>query len=564
MTISDEQLYQLLADLGYLAEEDLKQAQKLAATQHLSLYDALLQAELLTDENLGRLVADSLHLPFVQLSELSIPDAVLHIVPRSMSAKLGVIAFEARPEELKLAVNDPAQTDVFVMLAKKSGSKHVSLYYATARDLHEALQLYRARLTSTFEDLLSPSKIGKEVPVVKVVDTIIEYAYHSKASDIHIEPTKDGTLIRFRIDGVLHDMMKLPSNLHDQLTTRIKVLSRLRTDEHLSAQDGKLTLALEGEDLDVRVSIVPIVAGEKVVLRLLTSHFRQLGLADLGMSESDLTKVRAAAGKPYGMILSTGPTGSGKTTSMYAILKILNTREKNIATIEDPVEYQIEGLNQIQVNPKANLTFATGLRSILRQDPNIIYVGEIRDEETADIAVNSAMTGHLVLSTLHTNDSGTALPRLLDMGIEPFLVASTVNAIIAQRLVRQICEKCKVSADLTLGKSGWTGDEVLAPQLAALKPELLTKHFGDSGKVRVYRGKGCNVCHNTGYTGRIGIFEVMVVSAAIQTLITTKANSDAMMTQALKEGMTTMMDDGLVKVRNGVTTIEEVLRMTTE
>lgn len=561
MTVSDAQLYQLVADIGYVPEAELKKAQQTATGQGLPLAEVLLRGDLISDDNLGRLVADALHLPFMSLAQMTVPDNVLRIAPAALAAQFRLVTFGLERDTLKIATGDPAPTDLFLMLAKKCGAKKVRLYYATDRDLQEALQLYRKGLQATFADLLTPNK-QRELPVTKVVDMVIEYAYYNKASDIHIEPNKAESLVRFRIDGVLHDVVKLPRQIHEQVIARIKVLARLRTDEHLSTQDGRLHADLSGnEALDVRVSIVPVVTGEKAVLRLLTSHFQQFGLTDLGMNEGDLLKVKAAFTKPYGMILSTGPTGSGKTTSMYAILKILNSREKNIATIEDPVEYNIAGLNQMQANPKTNLTFANGLRSILRQDPDIIYVGEIRDEDTADIAINSAMTGHLVLSTLHTNDAATALPRLIDMKIEPFLVASTVNVIIAQRLIRKICEKCKVSYEMTRGAKGWTGDEPTAVQLGTLDDAAIAKYLGDK-TVRLYRGKGCAVCHQTGYTGRIGIFEVLEVSPAIQKLITQKADSDTIMNQAQTDGMTTMLDDGLTKVQQGMTTIGEILRVT--
>ncbi|OGH16615.1 MAG: type II secretion system protein GspE, partial [Candidatus Levybacteria bacterium RIFCSPHIGHO2_02_FULL_37_11] len=373
------------------------------------------------------------------------------------------------------------------------------------------------------------------------------------ASDIHIEPEKDGSIVRFRIDGILQEVLHFTPEIDQQVIARIKFLSKLRTDEHLSAQDGKIQTKIENEDLDIRISIVPIVHGEKCVMRLLSARYRQFGLADLGMRDTDLKKVMNASSKPYGMILSTGPTGCGKTTTMYAILKILNTKERNIATIEDPIEYEITGLNQIQVNPKTNLTFAEGLRSILRQDPNIIYVGEIRDDETADIAVNSAMTGHLVLSTLHTNDAATALPRLLDMNIEPFLVASTVNIVIAQRLVRKICERCKVSQT-----------EKIIDLEKHFDKKLLQKYFKSSKEARIYIGKGCPVCRSTGYSGRVGIFEILLLSEEIKDLIVAKNDSQKIMQQAVLEGMTTMMEDGLFKVQEGLTTIEEVLRATRE
>lgn len=564
MGIDDDQLYKLLAELDYLSVDDLNQARDLAKSEGKSLYDVLLDRDLVSDENLGKLIAYSLKLPFVSLSQSTIPEDILKITPEAAAAKYKVITFGMDEKGLKIATSNHLQVDLFPMLAKKAGQKSYRVFFATERDIDSALRFYKKDLTRVFENLLPKGMNLSEVPVAKIVDTIIEYANFNKASDVHVEPTRAYSQIRFRIDGILHDVVRLPQSLHDQLVTRIKVMARLRTDEHLSAQDGRMRVLIQGktdEDVDVRVSIVPVTSGEKVVMRLLSSHNRQFGLVDLGMSESSLKKVRDGFLRPYGMVLSTGPTGSGKTTSMYAILKILNTREKNIATIEDPVEYEIAGLNQIQVNAKTGLTFANGLRSILRQDPDVMFVGEIRDKETADIAINSAMTGHLVLSTLHTNDAVTALPRLMDMGVEPFLVASTVNVIIGQRLVRKICNTCKVSQEVIRTATGWKGDSTLAAQVATLNPRLLNKYFG-TGNIRVYRGKGCQVCNNTGFIGRVGIFEVLVVTPKIQELISKKANSEVLFQQAVAEGMETMMEDGLSKVQSGATTIEEVLRVT--
>jgi type II secretory ATPase GspE/PulE/Tfp pilus assembly ATPase PilB-like protein len=402
------------------------------------------------------------------------------------------------------------------------------------------------------EKLISVENKG-EVPAIEIVDLLVEYAQNNRASDIHLEPRKKDAIVRFRTDGVLEDVLVLPLPVFEQMVTRIKVASKLRTDEHLSAQDGKMQVTVPGEELDIRVSVVPIIHGEKVVLRLLSAKTRQFGLVDLGFAERDLEKVKAGFDKSFGMVLVTGPTGSGKTTSIYAILKILNTREKNIATIEDPVEYDIEGINQIQVNSMTNLTFASGLRSILRQDPNVIFVGEIRDEETAGIAVNAAMTGHLVLSTLHTNDAATTLPRLMDMKIEPYLVASTVNVISAQRLVRKICEKCKVSVDVPM--------EVLEKDLSK---EMITKMFGKGKKtsVRLYKGKGCEVCHDSGYVGRIGMFEVLVVTEELKELIMAREDAASIRKRAIAEGMVTMLEDGIDKAKRGMTTIEEVIKAT--
>jgi type II secretory ATPase GspE/PulE/Tfp pilus assembly ATPase PilB-like protein len=383
-----------------------------------------------------------------------------------------------------------------------------------------------------------------------LVDLLITQAYRERASDIHIEPEEGRVLVRFRIDSQLQDVLTLDRYLLGRIITRIKVLSALPTDEHYSALDGKLQLTVDSSRLDVRVSIIPVADGEKAVLRLLSSRFRPLSLAELGMRPGDLKKVEAAISKSYGMVLSTGPTGSGKTTSIYSILKILNTREKNITTIEDPIEYRIAGVNQIQHNNKTNLSFANGLRAILRQDPNVIFVGEIRDSETAGVAVNAALTGHLVLSTLHTNDAATALPRLIDMKVEPFLVASTVNVIIAQRLVRHICPDC--STPVSLSHKELTQN---------LPTKIVTKMFGQT-TVKLRHGKGCPTCHSTGYLGRIGIFEVMAVTEKLKTLITEKQDADTIRRAALSEGMTSMLEDGLIKVKEGQTTLEEVLRVT--
>ena len=444
-------------------------------------------------------------------------------------------------------------------LKKKTGHE-VSVNYATPLDIERAIALYNKDLRQSFDELLkekvaSAAKggAGIEAPIREIVDLLIKYAYENRASDMHVEPEKTKSVIRFRIDGVLHDVLELPRDLHDQVVSRIKVASRLKTDEHFSAQDGKMQEKLPDEDLDIRVSVVPITNGEKAVLRLLSSRSRQFALSDLGISTRDMAKVRDGFSKPYGMVLATGPTGSGKTTTIYSILKILNTRSVNIATIEDPVEYEISGVNQIQVNPKTNLTFAAGLRSILRQDPNIIFVGEIRDSETAGIAVNSATTGHLVLSTLHTNDAATTLPRLLDMEIEPYLVASTVNVIIGQRLVRKICEKCRFSSEIDLVELE-----------KHISKEVIKRVFGSQSRSSIYSGKGCPVCHKSGYVGRVGIFEVLVITNEIRDLIVAKADSDAIRTKAMELWMVSMLEDWLEKVQQGLTTLEEILRATKE
>lgn len=552
------QLYKSLKELSIIDIQKLDEAYRQSQEKKTPLSETLLGKDLITDENLGKTIADLINKPFVRLSEESIDENLLKIIPETVAKTQAIIVFGKDKNSLKVATSNPNDEEMIQFISQKTGLG-VKVYYATRQDLAQAMGLYKKDLQKIFDNLMvetikkADEAKDNELSIAKIVDLLVEYAYSNQASDIHIEPEEEKTLIRFRIDGVLHDVLNIPKKLHERIISRIKVLAKLRIDEHLSAQDGKLQVKLPEEDLDIRVSVVPVTNGEKVVMRLLSAHSRQFGLSDLGIGEKDLIKVKNGFNKPFGMVLSTGPTGSGKTTTIYAILKIINTREKNIATIEDPVEYEIAGINQIQVNPKTNLTFAEGLRSILRQDPDIMFVGEVRDDETAGIAINSAMTGHLVLSTLHTNNAATTLPRLIDMGIEPFLVASTVNVIIGQRLVRKLCEKCRYSSATPI-----------ADIVQHIGGEATKKHFGDKKEVTLYQAKGCEVCHKTGYIGRVGIFEILEVSEKIRELITSKADSDMIMKQALAEGMTTMLDDGIEKVIGGVTNIEEILRATKE
>lgn len=387
-----------------------------------------------------------------------------------------------------------------------------------------------------------------EVSIINLVDSLIEYAYNSRASDIHIDPETDKVRFRLRIDGVLRDVFAFPKRIQQEIITRIKVLSGLRTDEHQAAQDGRFRATLKNVGyVDVRVSIAPTYDGENCVMRLLTEQAKAGSYEELGMNENDLKKVKLAVSRPYGMILATGPTGSGKTTTLYTVIKNLNTPEVSIITIEDPVEYAIGGIEQIQVNAHTGLTFASGLRSILRQDPNIIMVGEIRDEETAGIAVNAALTGHLLLSTLHTNDAATSLPRLMDMKIEPFLIASTVNVVIGQRLVRKICPDCKAKKVIT--------DAEYKSLTESLPAKLL------DGNREFFIGTGCDKCDHNGYRGRVGIYEVLLMENEIREAVMKRANTDVISAIARKNGTTTMLEDGFSKALAGETTIQEVLRV---
>lgn len=556
MILPDEQLQSLLVEHAVAPKEKIQEVRDQSIASHGSFVNELIDKGVVSDDQIGTIIASYLKVPFIVLSKVAIPEEVFHIIPEKIARKYKTVAFGRVADGVQLAMTEPKITDLIEMVSKKTNQR-IILYYATERDIENTLQIYKKVLQKTIDELLrddikkATTLISDDLPIAKIVDVLLDSAYQDKASDVHIEPEENNSLIRFRIDGVLHDVLRVPKALHDRIMTRIKVLSSLRTDEHLSAQDGKMRMALEEEQIDIRVSILPVSEGEKAVLRILSSNSREYSLADLGMNESDLKKVNNAYSKSYGMILSTGPTGSGKTTSIYAILKILNTRDKNITTIEDPVEYRVKGASQVQVNVKTNLTFANGLRSILRQDPNIIFVGEIRDSETAGIAVNAALTGHLVLSTLHTNDAATAIPRLSDMKVEPFLVASTVNLIIAQRLLRKICDSCKA--------------QISMPRVELEKhiaPAVITKYFGPADTLVLFAGQGCKVCHKTGYLGRLGVFEVLEVSKEIRRRISLNSDSDEINKQAVDEGMTTMLDDGLDKVKKGFTTIEEVLRVT--
>ncbi len=391
------------------------------------------------------------------------------------------------------------------------------------------------------------AKPADEISIIYLVNGLVEQAFRARASDIHIDPAEAKVDVRFRVDGVLHDAYVLPKAIQSEVTTRIKVLSGLRTDEHQAAQDGRFRIVADGVNVDVRVSITPTYYGENAVLRLLSTQAENYTLEGLGFTGLSLDRVRRNIRKPYGMILATGPTGSGKTTTLYTILKNLNTREVSIITIEDPVEYAIDGIEQIQVNPRTGLTFANGLRSILRQDPNIIMVGEIRDEETAGIAVNAALTGHLVLSTLHTNDAATTLPRLLDMGVEPFLIASTVNIAMAQRLLRKICTNCSVKKEL------------IKEEVESLKTILPLKL--QNQKLVFFHGQGCEQCDNTGYKGRIAIREILEMDDEIRVALMKRTDAGEIKKIAIKNGMTTMIESGIQQALDGQTTIEEVLRV---
>jgi type IV pilus assembly protein PilB len=563
MRLTKEQLHKILVGPGHVTKEELEDASKIASESDRHIEDVLIEKDLIKDEQLGQLVAIEFGFKFANLSREGVDRELMRLVPEMVARSRGVIAFARDAGGVRVGMVDPLDDEIIHFLEKRIGEKIIPVVI-TEKDLHNALALYEDSIGDIFKNILKQlddqllPRDKRDELTVTAVDTLLQYGNQNKASDVHIEPFRSKILVRFRIDGVLHDVLEIPKKMADSILTRIKILSGMRTDEHRAAQDGKMQFTADGEQVDVRVSIVPVTLGENIVMRLLSAKNRRFNLTDLGLEDKDLERVNHNIGHPHGMILVTGPTGSGKTTTIYAILKILNTREVHISTIEDPVEYDIEGISQIQVNVRTNLTFAKGLRAIVRQDPDIIMVGEIRDQETAGIAVNSAMTGHLVLSTLHANDAATTLPRLLDMGIEPFLVSSTVNVIIAQRLVRKICDKCRASYALS------EREKNLIAHDERLKGALEKHGMKDLKKARFYAGSGCDACSKTGYAGRVGIFEVLEMSDEIRSLVASRSSSGDIIKKAVEGGMTTMLEDGMGKVLRGVVTLGEVLQATME
>lgn len=562
MAIQDEVLSAKLLEKRLLDAKTLENLQSSLKNQGGTLEALLFDRELLPDEKLGNLIADLYEVPFVSLKDKPVNDELLAIVPYSVASHQFVLPFEQKDGQLFVALNNPHDYELINFLENKT-DLNVVPHYATKKDLQASLKVYNRNVNEKLDALLQGAlsdtkKLESLKDASQIVDTVILLAYQSEASDIHLENHRSLFVVRYRIDGILHTIAELPIAVADLIVSRIKVLSKLRIDEHRAAQDGRFKIVLEGNEITLRVSILPTYDGEKAVLRLLSSTRQELDLENFGYSPKNLEIIKSNIKKTNGIVLMTGPTGSGKTTTLYSLLKILNTPEVNISTIEDPIEYRLDRINQTQVNPKTNLTFANGLRSLLRQDPDIVMVGEIRDEETASTAINAALTGHLVLATLHTNDAASTLPRLLEMNVESFLVSATAKLVIAQRLVRKICEKCKYSYTVS------------AEQLKELEKksnlkENLHEIFSKiqapvDGNFTLYKGKGCEAC-STGFKGRTSVCEVMEISDEIRKRILNNDSPTVIQEVAIKEGMTPLFIDGMIKVLQGVTTIEEVLRV---
>lgn len=514
----------LLAE-NYVSLEDMTKAEKYAKDNHVSVTDYLFNEEILTKDLFGQAMAEFFKVEYSDLNSYLPDKKQTLLIPEEIAKQFKVVVFKQNEKEVVIATDNPTQAGVLEALKQIFPKQKIILSYSLLEDIEESFVHYRKTLETRFGKIIEQE--GKVIP--QIIDEIIQDSLIFNASDIHFEPQSEEVLIRFRIDGVLQEVGRIPKNYYENMINRIKVQANLRTDEHLSSQDGAIHYEKGESVADIRVSIVPILDGEKVVMRILSKYVRGFNLSNLGLSTANEKMLIEASSKPFGMILVVGPTGSGKTTTLYSLIRILNKPEVNIATIEDPAEYKIKGINQIQVNRETNLDFSAGLRSIVRQDPDIILVGEIRDNETVEIAVNAALTGHLLLSTFHANDAATAIPRLLDMKVEPFLLASTMELIIAQRLVRRICENCRYSYT--------------------------------ENKQTVYKGKGCNVCNNTGYKGRIAIFEFIQITAQMQDLILKNPSSKEIWKIASKQGSKTLFEDGMEKVKSGITTLEEVERV---
>lgn len=542
--MTNKEVRDILVKQNFLNEEDCREPEKICAKENLPLADYLLSHRIISKDILGQAMAEYYKVPYADLnSNQPSRDQVLRIGEEA-AKKFRIVLFSDAGKNFIVATDQPDQKGLLEELKAIFPKKKISISYSVGEDINSAFIYYRQPLKTKFSAIIEKNK--RLAP--EMIDAIVDDAIAYRASDIHFEPQGNEVFIRFRIDGMLQEAARIEKEYYENVLNRFKVQAHLRIDEHSSAQDGAIRFfSQDSQQVDLRLSIIPTLDGEKIVIRLLAKYIKDLTLAELGFNVKEEDLVDAAISRPFGLILSVGPTGSGKTTTLYTLLKKLNRPELNVTTIEDPVEYRIPGINQIQVNDAAGLSFAKGLRSIVRQDPNVILVGEIRDRDTVEISINAALTGHLVLSTFHANDAATAIPRLVDMGAEPFLLASTLEIIIAQRLARRLCESCRYSE--------------------SVDREYFTKTFPSSaaylpaGKYTIFKAKGCPACNNTGYKGRVSLIEIINVTPAIKELILSNPSVEEIWATAKKEGAITLFEDGLEKVKNGLTSLEEVFRV---
>ncbi|OGY81418.1 MAG: hypothetical protein A3F54_02105 [Candidatus Kerfeldbacteria bacterium RIFCSPHIGHO2_12_FULL_48_17] len=590
----ENQIALILAQQNVLQGKQLAEITEAARKQNKTLIRYLVDQKILTENAIFEALGRHLKVPFVDLQAQKIPDDVLNILPEPIAQTQQMVAFEKNDDNtLSVAMLDPDDIQVIDFIERRLGFK-VKPFICTPSALRNALNTYHQGLENTFAEIsekISPQfrvltettdvtkseqnskeegdprklkKLSEDLPVIRIVNSLLDYAVFGQASDIHIEPTEKDVIIRFRVDGILQDVMTLPKSVRDGIIARIKVLAKLKLDEHRLPQDGRFKIETKKYKISFRVSVIPVYDGEKMVLRVLNESNRVLTLEEIGLQLGPAHVLENNIRRPHGMVLVTGPTGSGKTTTLYTLINLVNSPKVNISTVEDPIEYRIERVNQTQVNPRIEFTFALGLRSLLRQDPDIIMVGEIRDKETAKIATNAAMTGHLLFSTLHTNDAVGSLLRLQQMDVPAFLVASTTNVIVAQRLVRKLCKDCK---------EGYKPDQAMANKIKTQFDEKLileavqkesAKKIHSLADMTFYRAKGCDACDKDGYKGRIGIFEVLENTHSISQLILSGANTPQLFEAAKKEGMITMLQDAFIKAQRGTTSIEEIFRVTKE
>ena len=583
MRIQDSQLKRFVLDSGLVTRKDIDAAEKVAEEEKRTLADALVSSGAMSEDDLRRVESYVLGVPFVALKDMKIPNEILTLIPEPVARTHNIIAYKKTGESLEVAMLDTADLPAIDFVKKKVGLKILPRLTDT-ESMRSALLQYQKTLKDEFGDLIAKEtsglkiiaeadgeemseadlkKMAEDLPVVRIVDTLLRHAIIQGASDIHIEPMENELLVRYRIDGILHDAMSLPKHAASTISARIKVLSNLKLDEKRLPQDGRFKMDMDGQKVSFRVSVLPIFYGEKIVTRLLREGRSGFTLEGLGFHGQALERIHATTKQTTGIILVTGPTGSGKSTTLYTILDILNTPEVNISTIEDPVEYQMTRVNQTQVRPEIGFTFANGLRSLMRQDPDVIMVGEIRDQETASLAINAALTGHLVLATVHTNSASATVARLVDMGVETFLLVSTLKVAVGQRLVRRLTEE-KESYTLSANERADIGKYVdLDRVLEALKNEKIVKESATWNTVPFYRPKE-GLEGDAGYKGRMGIHEVLHISPAVKEIVLASGTSDAIEIQARKEGMLTMIEDGIYKAALGQTSIEEVLRVISE
>lgn len=542
-SMSDEKIKDILLQENIVSPTDVAKAEEFRLSHDTSFIDFFVTEGIVTHDVIGQTVANSLGVPYADLHSNPPSRHVLMQLPAELALQFRAVAYSAQKKRITIATDNPLNGNLAEALVEAMPDKEIHLAFALPADVTELLSHYGRSFSTRFADLLE-----QEHPAPEVVNKFIIDALISKASDLHFEPQPEGTdaLLRMRIDGVLHDAGNIPVTYYENILNRLKVETKLNIEDSQSIQDGAFRFEYDDRTIDIRISVVPTINGETINLHFLTEH-EPYTLSNIGLSAEDREIVLRSIQKPYGLIMVTGPTGAGKTTTAYSMLKLVNKPERHVMTIEDPVEYTLPGVSQIQVNQHANLTFATGLKSILRQDPDSLLIGEILEKETAAIAINAALTGHLVLTTFHAVDAATAIPRLIEMEIEPFILASTLEIIVSQRLVRRICQNCIKPVDIKL--------DTLAKDI----PNLYD-YFQDES-TPVYRGAGCEQCNHTGYRGRVGVFEIVHMNQEMQNLILTRPNTQAIWDLARQQRLHTMLQDGLNKVQRGITTIDEIVRV---